>query len=259
MKAMVCELPDDDGDTFDAAWEELVRRLAAQPVDLLVLPELAGAASFWRRPAFDGAVWRRALERQARLVAQQLPRLAARQVVGTVAEQHDARRLNRTFLWTAEQRLVRGRAKAWLPQEEDGWEASWFHRGDPQVRVTGAPGLRLATLVCTEVITSGAPRALGAAGVQAIAVPRATGGHARWEVATRMAAISAGAFVLTANRRGGIFAGGSWIVGPDGDELVRTSAAEPFATVDIDLGQADAAKSTYPRNVAEPTPTGDCP
>jgi N-carbamoylputrescine amidase len=113
-------------------------------------------------------------------------------------------------------------------------------------------GLRIATLICTEVIVSAAPWVLGHAGVQVIAVPRATGGHRRWEVATQMAAISAGAFVATANRRGGTLAGGSWIVGPDGEELARTSAAKPVATIEIDLAEADSAKLTYPRSVIDP-------
>jgi N-carbamoylputrescine amidase len=85
-----------------------------------------------------------------------------------------------------------------------------------------------------------------------IAVPRATGGHGRWEVATRMAAISGGAFVATANRRGGDLAGGSWIVGPDGEELARTEAGTPIVTIEIDLAEADAAKLTYPRTVRDP-------
>jgi len=251
MKAMVCELLDDDDDAFDAAWERLVRRLADEPVDVLVLPELAGVDSFWRLPAFDAGRWQRVVGRQVRFTAR-LPRLAARRVIGTVAEDHGGRRLNRTFTWTPEGGLVRGRAKAWLPEEDGGWEATWFDRGEPEVPVRDIDGLRVATLVCTEVVTSGTPRALGAAGVQLIAVPRATGGHHRWEVATRMAALSAGAYVLTSNRRGEHFAGAGWIVGPDADELARTTEAEPFAVVDIDLSLADAAKSTYPRNVAEP-------
>lgn len=250
MKVAVCDLPDDLS-VFDAAWARLERRLAETPVNLLVLPELAGLASFWVSPIFDPAVWHEVLARQHDLLAR-LPGLAARRIVGTLANERDGRRLNRAFLHTSDGGLEVGRAKAWLPEQEGGWEATWFERGDPRVPVQHSGGLRLATLICTEVITSGAAAGLGRAGAQLIAVPRATGGHARWNVATRMAALSAGAYVLSANRSGDDFAGGSTIVGPDAEELARTSADDPIAVLDIDLADADRAKLTYPRNVLDP-------
>lgn len=250
MKTGVCELPDDPA-AFRAAWDDLAARLADTPVDLLVLPEMAGVESFWQLPRFEPEAWRRALDQQAVLL-DRLPQLAARRIVGTLVEDRDGTRLNRVFVHTRDGGLVRGRAKCWLPEEEGGWEATWFRRGPPQVPVDTVDGLRLATLVCTELMVSGAPVALGQAGVQALAAPRATGGHARWTVASRMAAINAGAYVFSANRNGGAFAGGSLVVGPDGDELARTSAALPLVVVDVDLAAADAAKSRYPRNVPEP-------
>lgn len=147
--------------------------------------------------------------------------------------------------------MRRGRPKAWLPEQEGGWEATWFDRGPQTVDSKQDDELCYAELVCTEIMVSGAARRLGQAGVQLIAAPRATGGHSRWEVATRMAAIAAGAFVVTANRRGGDLAGGGWIVAPDGDILARTSEDRPIIFLDIDLSVADAAKQTYPRNVRD--------
>lgn len=249
MKITVCEFPDDVAEA-DRAWDQLARALE-EPTDLLVLPELAAAGSFWTQPTFDQAVWDEAVARHALLPAQ-LRRLAARRVLGTRAVDREGRRLNESFLWTPARGLAAGRTKAWLPQQENGWEATWFDHGPPIVGPVDDDGLRFAMLICTEVIISRAPRALGWAGVHLIAAPRATGGHHRWEVATRMAAISAGAFVATANRRGNGLVGGSWIVGPDGEELVRTDAANPVATIEIDLAEADRAKWTYPRTVKEP-------
>jgi N-carbamoylputrescine amidase len=146
---------------------------------------------------------------------------------------------------------LRGRPKAWLPQEEGGWEATWFDRGPQDVRAVRDEELCFAELVCTELMVSTAARRLGQAGVQLIAAPRATGGHARWDVATRMAAIAAGAFVVTANRRGGSLAGGSWIVSPDGDILAHTGEDTPIISLEIDLSAADLAKQSYPRNVRD--------
>src|SRR6185503_17792965 len=153
-------------------------------------PELAGVDSFWTSPTFNEAVWRQAAATHATLEEHLRP-IAAKRIVGTRAVAEGAKRWNETFLWTPGRGLVRGRAKALLPQQEGGWEETWFDRGSQYPE---------------------AARGLGQSGVQVIAAPRATGGHPRWEVASRMTAIAAGAFVATANRRGARLAGGSWIV-----------------------------------------------
>ncbi|RKP52752.1 carbon-nitrogen hydrolase family protein [Trinickia fusca] len=250
MKLTVCELPDDPA-AMDAAWDHLERTLKAEPTDVLVLPEFAGVSSFWTRPTFDAHVWREAVALQAQL-PERFARLAARRVLGSRVVEVDGRRLNQSFLWTPTEGFQAGRAKAWLPQEEGAWEETWFDRGEPLIEPTVHEGLSFATLMCTEVVVSHAPWPLGHAGVQLIAVPRTTGGHRRWEVATQMAAILSGAFVASANRRGDDFAGGSWIVDPDGTELARTDAHQPVVTIEVDLAQTHAARGTYPRNIADP-------
>ena len=111
--------------------------------------------------------------------------------------------------------------------------------------------LCFSELVCTELMVSTAARRLGQSGVQVIAAPRATGAHPRWEVAARMTAIAAGAFVVTANRRGARLAGGSWIVSPDGDILARTNLNAPIVSLEIDLALVERARLTYPRNVRD--------
>ncbi|MBR0866520.1 N-carbamoylputrescine amidase [Bradyrhizobium diazoefficiens] len=249
FRVATCEFPDRT-DEVSAMWRRLERELAKAPVDLLVLPELAGVDSFWGSPVFSEVVWRQAVTTHAK-ISDELKRLTAKRALGTRAVEVDTRRWNETFLWKPESGLVRGRPKAWLPQQEGGWEATWFDRGPQNVLPVRDDELCFAELVCTEIMVSTAARRLGQAGVQLIAAPRATGGHPRWEVATRMAAIAAGAFVVTANRRGGSLAGGSWIVAPDGDVLARTSEGNPIISLEIDLAAADAAKQTYPRNVRD--------
>jgi N-carbamoylputrescine amidase len=171
--------------------------------------------------------------------------------VGTRAVAEGAKRWNETFLWTPERGLVRGRAKALLPQQQGGWEETWFDRGARHAEPVRDGALCFSELVCTELMVSTAARGLGRSGVQVIAAPRATGGHPRWEVAARMTAIAAGAFVATANRRGATLAGGSWIVGPDGDILARTDESAPIVSLEIDLALVDRARLTYPRNVRD--------
>jgi len=249
FRIATCEFPD-RADEARAMWNRLASELARAPADLLVLPELAGVDSFWTSPVFKEDAWRRSVAIHA-TIGDELKRLAAKRVVGTRAVEVDGRRWNETFLWKAETGLMRGRPKAWLPQQEEGWEATWFDRGPQNVLPVRDGELCFAELVCTEIMVSTAARRLGQAAVQLIAAPRATGGHPRWEVATRMAAIAAGAFVVTANRRGGGLAGGSWVVTPDGDIAARTSDDSPIMGLDIDLAAADAARQTYPRNVRD--------
>ena len=70
-------------------------------------------------------------------------------------------------------------------------------------------------------------------------------------VGGRAAAIVSGAFSLssnwTASEDGGDFGGRAWVIDPDGVVLGITTSEEPFVTVAIDPGVADAAKRTYPR------------
>ena len=244
-----CEFPD-RADLAAKMWQRLAEVHDKRPVDLLVLPELAGVDSFWSNPTFDEAVWRRATATHATL-DEYLRRIAARRIVGTRAVADGARRWNEAFLWTPERGLVRGRPKALLPQQEGGWEETWFDRGSQDAQPVHDGALCFSELVCTELMVSTAARRLGQSGVQVIAAPRATGGHPRWEVAARMTAIAAGAFVVTANRRGATLAGGSWIVGPDGDILARTNESTPIVSIEIDLALVDRARLTYPRNVRD--------
>lgn len=244
-----CEFPD-HADLAGEMWQRLAVELNRKPVDLLVLPELAGVDSFWSSPIFDEAVWRRAVAMHE-MLDQHLRPMAAKRIVGTRAVAEGARRWNETFLWTPERGLVRGRAKALLPQQEGGWEETWFDRGSQHANPVRDGGLCYSELICTELMVSTAARRLGQSGVQVIAAPRATGGHPRWEVAARMTAIAAGAFVVTANRKGGSLAGGSWIVAPDGDILARTNEAAPIVSCEINLGSVDTARLTYPRNVRD--------
>jgi predicted amidohydrolase len=93
---------------------------------------------------------------------------------------------------------------------------------------------------------------LGQAGAQLIAALQATDGHRRWLLAAQMAAVIAGGFVASANRRScesDTFSGGSWLISTEGEVLAQTSPEEPFVTTQINLAEADAAKRSYPRNI----------
>ena len=240
----------DRADQAAEMWQRLAAEFAKSPVDLLVLPELAGVDSFWSSPTFKDAVWRQAVAVHATLEEQLRP-IAAKRILGTRAVAEDGKRWNETFLWTPERGLVRGRAKALLPQQQGGWEETWFDRGSRYPEAVRDGEFCFSEMVCTELMVSTAARKLGQSGVQVIAAPRATWSHPRWEVASRMVAIAAGAFVATANRRGERLAGGSWIVTPDGDILARSNESAPIVSLEIDLALVASARLTYPRNVTD--------
>lgn len=78
--------------------------------------------------------------------------------------------------------------------------------------------------ICSEGMFNEWARYYGRQGANLIAVPRATGGHERWVVAPRMAAIASGAFVLSSDRaQDHVFGGRGLVVSPDGDVLASNS------------------------------------
>ena len=227
MKITVCELPDEAA-RRNVAWADLVRHLRASPTDIVVLPEMPFCdwKTFTTRTV-DPAAWRAALASHDTMMTR-LAELQTQMVLASRPVQAQGKRLNQAFCWTRDGAYQGARAKYYLPDEPDGWEATWF----------------------TEAAWE-----IGRRGAQLIAAPRATGGHRRWPMAASLAAIMSGCFVASANRRSydtEAFAGRSWLVSPEGEILGETSADAPFLTAEVDLVTADRAKQTYPRNLRVP-------
>jgi len=68
-------------------------------------------------------------------------------------------------------------------------------------------------------------------------------------MAACLAAIMAGCFVASANRRSydnDAFAGRSWLVTPEGEMLLEASADSPFQTAEVDLTAVDRARQMPP-------------
>src|SRR5438034_1205308 len=162
---------------------------------------------------------------------------------------------NQAFCWTPDGGYRGAHAKYYLPDEPDGWEATWFAQGDRQFAPIAVGPLTVGFQLCTELLFTEPAREIGRSGAHLIAAPRATSGHRRWPMAACMAAVMSGCFVASANRRSydsETFAGRSWLVSPEGEMLGETSADMPFLTVEIALEEATRAKSTYPRNLPVP-------
>jgi N-carbamoylputrescine amidase len=138
---------------------------------------------------------------------------------------------------------------------EDGWqEAAWFQSARPGFDVHDIAGVRVGFLVCTELMFNEHARALGRAGAQLIATPRATASRVdSWEVAARMAALVGGCYAASSNRRGHApgaagpdFGGHGFVVAPAGILIQHTRRDATSLVAALDLELAQAAKQAYP-------------
>jgi N-carbamoylputrescine amidase len=251
MRVTVCELPHETT-VLASAWAALCEHARAQASELVLLPEFAMVEPVWESERFTADRWR-AIEVQAEQRLRHLPELGAKFVVGTRPARENGHRLNQGYLWSSAGGLQPLRSKYYLPEELGTWEATWFQRGDPDFSVFHAGPASFGLNICTELWALETFAAYAALGVELLLSPRATASATttKWLAVGVVAAVRAGAFSLSSNRfdATGAGGGGGWIIDPAGEVLAVTSAAEPFATREIDLANAAKARNTYPRYV----------
>jgi len=261
MRATVCELPHPPA-LLDPAWAALCAHTRAERSELVLLPEFAFVEPVWETLPMDLARWDAAVALSDAWQAR-LHELGADWVVGARPVTEDGRRFNEGFAWSREGGYTSLRRKFHLPDEPGGWEARWFERGDAAFPRFLAGPLAFGLNICSELWaldTYGlyAERAAQGA-VQAILSPRATAAAttAKWLAVGTVAAVRTGAFSLSSNRvdaAAGTYGGAGWVISPDGVLLARTTAEQPFCTVDLDLQAVTDAQATYPRYVFSATP-----
>lgn len=257
MKATVCELPVGWMNT-DTEREQLCRHLESEKTDLLLLPEMPFAEWLAGTRAPDAGAWATAVEHHGKWI-ERLGEFKVPMVAGTRPAIRDGKRLNVGFVWTREAGLREVHEKFYLPDEEGFWEASWYDRGDGGFELVEVNGLKIGFLICTELWYNHHARDYGKMGMHLLLCPRAVGSVTTdtWLAGGRAAANVSGAFCLSSNFSGPNtpemnFGGTGWIIEPEeGFVMGTTSQKAPFLTLKIDLGQAEAAKSTYPRYVED--------
>lgn len=262
LNVTVCQLQSDpDGLRND--WERLADHVRETASDLVLLPEMPFYPwPFWRE-TFAPDVWQAALAAHDRWQSR-LADLAPAIVMGSRPVEASDRRLNRGFFWLPDKgELQLGHDKVYLPDEAGFWEASWYTRGDgsfdvQEITLPDQAPLCVGFLICTELWFMHAARAYGQAGAHLLLTPRATERRTvdKWLAGGRAAAVISGAYSLSSNhywpREKPVSLGGfGWVIGPDGEVLALTTPSNPFATVTIDLAQAERAKHTYPRYVVD--------
>jgi N-carbamoylputrescine amidase len=165
---------------------------------------------------FDEQKWEASVEAHRQWL-QRMDDLAPAIVLSSRPVSEGTRRLNEGFLWDPQVGYQAVHTKYYLPDDEGFWEASWYQRGDGRFVPVQRGQVRIGFAICTELWFME---------------------HAR-----------ANKTSLAGNQPA--FGGRGWVAGPEGQVLGLTSPERPFVTVDIDLREADLAKQTYPRYVAE--------
>ena len=257
MKVTVCELPGDP-EPLARQWQRLAAHTLAAGSDLVLLPEMPFSPWLAASKTVDPQQWQAAIESHDRWIAR-LPELRGAIVIGTRPVLIDETPYNQGFVWTPATGATAAHTKYYLPDETGFWEATWYLRGEKKFKAIDIGGIICGFLICTELWFTRHAREYAHQGAHIIVCPRATSASStdKWIAGGRSAAVMAGAFCLSSNRRGHHmadmnFGGTGWIIEPgNGTVLARTTASEPFITMDIDPGWAEAAKGTYPRYVPD--------
>lgn len=251
LRLTICQTRDAPAD-FREDWDRLVEHARTQRSDLVLLPEMAFASWFAVSDRFDPVAWASAVHLHDAWLSR-LAGLAPAAVVSTRPVTRAGRRGNEAFVWDAARGYRAAHVKYFLPREPGFHETSWYEPGDGTFTLIETAGISLGVLICTEMWSLGHAQGYGKAGAHLIAVPRATSRDSgeKWRTGGRAAAIVSGAFTASSARAappgGPDLGGGGWIASPDGEILAVTTDEEPFATVAIDPGAAEVARTTYPR------------
>jgi predicted amidohydrolase len=249
MKVTVCELHDDPA-AFADGWQRLLAHVCAEQSELVLLPEMPFCRWFVGSRNLDADVWAGAVRAHDEW-EHRLRELAPAVVAASRPVDFGNERYNEGFLWDADHGSRAVHAKAFLPNEEGGWEASWYNSATPEFSPLLLGSVSVGFLFCTELWATDEARIYGQEGVYLLLTPRATAAAAfdEWLARGCAAAILAGAYGLSSNRldESGAFGGQGWIVDPAGEVLAITNREHPYVTMDLDLRIADTAKASFPR------------
>ena len=219
--------------------------------DLAVLPELP--LHPWR-PATKEAVDEDA-EPMDGPRAQTLATAAREAGIGLVggiihADPETGRRTSRVLVFDRSGELVATYEKLHLPEEPGFWETSHYQPGTEAPRRIDAFGLPVGVQVCSDTNRPEGSHLLGAQGVEAILIPRATEErtYQHWKFVFRANALTSCSYVLSVNRpdpEQGVLIGGPTIaVDPNSNVLVETN--DQIAIVTLGSRVVSEARKAYP-------------
>ncbi len=256
MRVTVCQF-DNRSEVIEDSWRQLAEYLSSVDTDFLLMPEMPFhdwlAAS--NKPSVKA--WHKGMAAHNARIAR-LTELGVPAVMFTRPQIVNSSLRNMATLWTEGEGTTEFHSKWNLPDEESYWEATWYDRGDPTFDLARIGTTRIGVQICTEMWFFEHARAYSKTGAHLLCVPRATphGSVGKWLAGGQAAAVVSGCFCFSSNLYNppgteADIGGLSWVVDPEGNILAQTSVDEPYATVDIDLKEAEVAKATYPRYVPD--------
>ncbi|WP_264210183.1 carbon-nitrogen hydrolase family protein [Leisingera thetidis] len=236
--------------------EALAAHAAAESSDLVLLPEMPLSPWLAHSPEPEAALWQQSVHDHEHGL-DELGGLLGTAVAGSrPVLTPDGQSRNRAFLWQDGRIAAEPHEKAALPEEDGYWERRWYGAGAQQKAPLDWNGVRIGFAICTELWDWAHACRLARAGAEVLLVPRATPdlGSDIWISGARALAVRTGCYVLSSNLAGPAaagfaFEGRSVAVDPDGELLAAADSTQPYATVPIDAGAAQAAKAAYPRYV----------
>ena len=247
MKVTVCELHDERA-AFANGWQQLLAHVRAEQSELVLLPEMPFCKWFVGSRDFDANVWNAAVRAHDKW-EHRLREFASVVVAASRPIDFGNERYNEGFLWDTEHGCRAAHAKAFVPNEAGGWEASWYNSATPEFSPLLLGSVSVGFIFCTELWATDEAQLYGQEGVYLLLTPRATAAAAfdHWLARGRAAAILAGAYGLSSNRldESGAFGGQGWMIDPAGEVLATTNREHPFVTKDLDLRIADTAKTNF--------------
>jgi N-carbamoylputrescine amidase len=140
--------------------------------------------------------------------------------------------------------------KLHLPEEPGFWETSHYEPGTAAAQRIDSFGMPVGIQVCSDANRPEGSHLLGAQGVQAILVPRATEErtYQRWKIVFRASALTSCSYVLSVNRpdpEAGVLIGGpSVAIDPNGAVLLETT--DRIGMVTLESRVVGAARVAYP-------------
>jgi len=257
MKVTVCEMPNSPA-SFGDAWRELCDHVAQRQSDIVLLPELPFYRWLAATKNENDQEWIASVKAHDEWISR-LDELSPAIVVSTRPTFSNGVRQNTGIVWDRKAGPFAVHTKYYLPAEPGFWEATWYKPGSKKFEGFETSKGKIGFQICTELWFGQHARQYGKQGVQMLVCPRATPhSTAKKSVpAGQAAAVDSGAFCHSSyhpweSDDGSDYSGVGWIIEPEeGKILGLTSSDHPFLTLDVDLSEADKAKTTYPRYVLD--------
>jgi len=239
----------------DARWRDLKYSVTAARPDMLVTNELPFGPWVAEGAAFsedDAHLSVREHEQGLEtLIDLKLPA-----VISSRPVRNGNRLANEAFV--VENGVVRPlHRKQHFPNEPGWFESEWYAGDGTGFEVADILGIKVGVLLCTDAMFNEHARAYGKQKASLIVIPRAAGTNIEpWKIASAMASLVSGAYVVSSNRvgrsrSGTQFGGGGFAYAPQGQLLAVTTPANPVQTFEVDPKQVTLAQDAYPCYVPE--------